>query len=179
MQQATRVKTAKNIAVIALISALYAVLGTLSGLLVGPALRGYPAHFFRGLTMSVAAAYSGRMWSTTLMGLISGLVFLALVPAPAPYLLASTLAAGLVYDLVVAAGGSYQVSSRRRGRILSAVSLSGLAESLVALAILTYLGFFQVPASVLAMIWVGAIAANLVLSVAGSSITILILNRYA
>ncbi|GBC68975.1 hypothetical protein HRbin01_00665 [archaeon HR01] len=179
MHQATKVKTAKNIAVIALISASYSVLGTASGLLVGPALRGYPAHFFRGLLMSMAAAYSRWMWSTALMGVISGLVFLVLVPAPAPYLLASTLAAGLVYDAVVAVGGSYAASARRRGRILSAATLSGLAESVVALAILTYLGFFQVPAPVLAIIWAGAIAANLVLSVAGSSVTILILRRYA
>jgi len=171
-------KTTRQITVISLLSALYSVLGTASGLLVGPALRGYPAHIFRGLTMSMTAAYSQRKWSTTLMGLISGLIFLAIVPAPAPYLLASSLAAGLVYDIVIGFGGHYAESSRRRRRIAAGTIISGVAEAAVAMAILTYVGLFTVTPTVLAIIWVSAIAANIVLSLAGASITILLLRRF-
>lgn len=165
-------------AVIALISALYAVLGTVSGLLLGPALRGYPAHFFRGLTMSMTAAYSRRMWSTTIMGAISGLIFLAIVPAPAPYLLIASLSAGLIYDLTTRIGGSYAESSRRSRRIAVATILSGVGESVVALTLLTYFGLFKVTPTVLAIIWVSAVAANIVISLAGASITLLLLRRY-
>jgi hypothetical protein len=178
MESQKLMKTTRQITVIALLSALYSVLGSASGLLVGPALRGYPAHLFRGLTMSMTAAYSRRRWSTTLMGLISGLIFLAIVPAPAPYLLASSIAAGLVYDIVIGFGGHYPESSRMRRRIAAGTVLSGVAESVVALAILTYVGLFKVTSTVLAIIWVSAIAANIVLSLAGASITMLLLRRF-
>ena len=172
------VKTTRHIAVIALLSALYSILGAASGLLVGPLLRGYPAHLFRGLTMSMTAAYSQRKWSTTLMGFISGIIFLVIVPAPAPYLLAASLAAGLAYDAVIMVGGRYAESSRRRGRIVLGTVVSSVAEAVVALSILTYVGLFEVQAMVLTMIWLGAAAANIVLSLGGASITILLLRRF-
>ncbi len=172
------VKTTRHVAVIALLSALYSILGGASGLLVGPLLRGYPAHFFRGLTMSMTAAYSQRRWSTTLMGFISGLIFLVIVPAPASYLLASSLVAGLAYDAVIMVGGRYAESSRRRGRIVLGTVVSSVAEAVVALSILTYVGLLEVQAMVLAMIWLGAAAANIVLSLGGASITVLLLRRF-
>ncbi len=49
-----RILSTKNISMIALFAAFYVLMGSLFGL-VAPALRGYPAHFFRGLTMSAVA----------------------------------------------------------------------------------------------------------------------------
>lgn len=167
--------TAKTIPVIALSAAFYVITASLSGLVL-PAVRGYPAHFFRGLAMSTVAAYTGRVWSVSFMAAVSGLVLLAVVPAPAPYLLFSTVAAGVVYDLSL--GNAYAQSSRNSRRIMAGTLLSGLAEGVVAMAILTYVGLFQVQPQMLAIIWVAAIAANLVLSAAGAQVAVLLIRRY-
>jgi len=159
----------RQIAFIGILSAAYVAAGTTLGFLVGPALRGYPAHFFRGLLMSATAAYSRRMWSSTAMGAISGLIFLVTVPiTPAPYLLPASIAAGVAYDLSARVRSQYQESVRSRRRILLSTVLSGLAESVVALAILTYVGLFKVSPPVVALIWAGAIVANILISSLGA-----------
>ena len=103
-------------------------------------------------------------------------MFMVLVPAPAPYLLFSTVAAGLLYDLSM--GRSYSEACRKPRRIALATVVSGLAEAVVALGILTYVGLFDVQPIVLAFIWIVTIAANLVLSTAGAQVTIALLRRY-
>ncbi len=175
MQTYQKMLSAKNISIIALFAALYVFMGSLVGLVV-PALRGYPAHFFRGLTMSGVAAYSRRMWSASIMGLISGLIFFAVVPAPAPYLLPSSIVAGLLYDLSL--GKGYVDTCRNPKRVTLGTLVSGLGEGAVAMAILTYVGFFRVQFQVLAVIWVAALAANMLLSTLGAQVTLLLLRRY-
>lgn len=175
MQPYQKLLSTKNISTIALSAAFYVLMSALFGLTL-PAARGYPAHFFRGLTMSAVAAYTGRMWSVSLMSIISGLVLLAVVPAPAPYLFIATVAAGVVYDLSL--GEKYAEACRKPRRIVAGTMVSGLAEAIVAMGILTYVGLFQVQLQMLAVIWAGAIAANLVLSALGSQVTILVLRRY-
>ena len=167
----------RSLAVIGLVSALYILAGGLLGIVVGPFLRGYPAHFMRGWLMSAVAAYSKRMWSASLMGIISGLLFLVIVPAPAPYLPLASLAAGVVYDLICKIGGRYGDNAKSGKRILAAISISGMAESIVALSILTFVGFIAVQGSLLAMIWAAAILANVVLSALGSLVTIWMIRR--
>jgi hypothetical protein len=46
------------------------------------------------------------------------------------------------------------------------------------MAVLTYVGLFNVRPELLAVIWVGAIAANMVLSTVGAQLTVLLLRRY-
>ena len=172
-----KVRLSKSVAVIGLFSAIYILGGGVLGIIVGPFLRGYPAHFLRGWLMSASAAYSGRMWSASLLGLIAGIVFLVMVPAPAPYLPLATLAAGVVYDLAlspIAKYGSNAVSSRR---IILATSVSSIAEAVVALAILTYVGLFTSNPLVLAIIWIAAILANIILACVGALITIFSIRK--
>lgn len=167
----------RAIAFIGVFSALYAAGGLVTGFLSGPLLRGYPTHFLRGWFMSSVAAYSRRMWSATAMGLIAGVIFLVTIPAPAPYLLASSLAAGLVYDLTLRLGTTYASSARMRRRIVLSTTLSGAAESLTALSVLSFIGLFQVAPMVLLLIWIGGIAANILISNAGALLTILLMRR--
>ncbi len=175
MHPQERALSTKNLAAIALFAAFYILTTAVTGIVL-PVLRGYPAHFFRGLSMSACAAFSRARWSVSVMSVISGLVFLAVVPAPAPYLLFSTVGAGVVYDLCM--GRAYQQSARRFGRITVGTLLSGLVEGVIAMAVLTYVGLFNVRPELLAVIWVGAIAANMVLSTIGAQVTVLLLRRY-
>ncbi len=167
----------KSVAVIGLLSALYVVGGVLVGNALGPLLRGYPAHFLRGFLMSSAAAYAGRAWSATMMGAIAGVIMLVTIPAPAPYLPLASLAAGVAYDTACRAGGSYVENSRKKGRILIATSLSSISESIVALSILTALGIIEAPLSIIILIWLAAMAGNILISNAGAAVTLWILIR--
>jgi len=175
MQPIHKLLSTKTVAIVALSSAFYVVAAGLSGLVL-PAVRGYPAHFFRGLAMSAAAAYTGQMWSVTFMAIISGLLLVAVVPAPAPYLLPATVAAGVVYDLAMAQ--NYITSSRSPRKITLATLTSGLVEGITAMGILTYIGLFNTTPTTLVIIWTSAIAANMILSVIGAQITVLLIRRF-
>lgn len=176
MQPVPTLKSAKTISIITLSTAFYIFLTAVTGLAL-PVLRGYPAHFYRGVTMSMAAAFTRVRGTATIMGLVSGLVFAAIVPAPASaYLIASNFVAGLSYDLFL--GRNYAGNARKPRRVTFSIMLSGLFEGATAMAILTHVGLFQASALVLAFIWAGAIAANLILSAAGAQITVLILRRF-
>lgn len=176
MQPSATLKSAKTVSVITLSTAFYIFLTSVTGLAL-PVLRGYPAHIYRGITMSMAAAFARVRGTATIMGLVSGLVFSAIIPAPASgYLIVSNFVAGLTYDLFL--GRNYAVNARKPRRITLAIMLSGLFEGVSAMAILTYVGLFAVSPVALAFIWAGAIAANLVLSTAGAQVTVLILRRF-
>ena len=114
-----------------------------------------------------------------MMGAVCGIVFLFAVPSPAPYLLASTFVSGLVFDLVMMIG-SYVRSIRSVPRILVGAAVSGVAESIVALTIITALASIQFfgskSFSVLAVAWSTDIILNIVLSSIGAILAIRFLS---
>jgi uncharacterized membrane protein YqaE (UPF0057 family) len=122
------------------------------------------------------------MWSATLMGLVSGLVFLA-VPSPYPpvFLLISTVISGLVFDLVLVAGGSYSKGAQSRFKVLVGSGISGVAESVSLLSLITFGGFASIlttfsgllkllTVSTVAGAWSVDIVLNITLSLLGSYI---------
>lgn len=170
-------KSAKTISVIAVFTALFLFLTSVTGVAL-PVLRGYPAHFYRALTMSAAAAFTRSRGTASVLGLVSGLVFSAIIPAPASgYIIASTFAAGLAYDFFL--GRNYAETCRKPRRITVGTVFSGFVEGVVAMAILTYVGLFGASLTAIAIVWVSAISVNLVLSVLGAQVTVLILRRYS
>lgn len=111
------------------------------------------------------------------MGAVSGVVFMIVVPSPAPYLLASTFVSGLVFDLVLTAG-LFSKSIRSVSKILLAAAISGSAESLTALSVLTYAGFFETKAfDVLFIAWFADVMLNIVLSVLGALVAVKFLSN--
>ena len=160
---------------IGLFSALYIVT---SGLASFVSQLGYPEHFLRGILMTALILRTGRKWSAAMMGLVSGLVFLAVVPSPAPYLLPSTFVSGLVFDLSLVIGSSYWAAAQSRTRLVIGAAISGFAESIVALSILTVgapsvLGkTFQV----ITTAWFLDLSLNIVLSSIGAILAIRFLS---
>ena len=163
----------RTIAMIGLFSALYIVS---SGIVSFVSQVGYPEHFLRGLLMTALILRTGKKWSATLMGAVCGIIFVLVVPSPAPYLLASTFVSGLVFDLVLMIG-SYARSVRSTPKLLVGVAVSGVAESLVALAILTYAGFFGKAFAALAYAWSTDVFLNIILSVIGAVLAIWFLPK--
>ncbi len=174
----TPVSNTRALALIGLFSALYIVTAAVIGTITGPGLAavllsgGYPEHILRGIFMAGVVISTRRMWSATAMGIVCGLVFLLTVPAPADalYLFPATVAAGIVYDLTLRAGkqGYAQAATSKRGVLLGA-GVSGIAESIVALSILTFI--FHYPFVLVSWLyWTVDIPVNFVLSVLGASI---------
>jgi len=112
------------------------------------------------------------------MGIVCGLVFLA-VPAPAPYLFPSTVISGVIFDIALIIGTKYGESSVSQQRLLAGAGLSGLGESFLALAILTYF----TPSTLgrtfdaLAIAWSADIVLNVLLSIVGAFIAYKYLNN--
>jgi hypothetical protein len=177
-QTAEPVSPTRAAATIGLFSALYIVAAGLAGYLFE---SGFAEHFIRGILMTGVILSTRRMWSATLMGLVSGIVFQLAVSSPAPYLLASTVASGLVFDLVLAAGAkSYPSAARSRRKLFLGAAVSGAAESVVALSILTAAGLFRRSAYFgfpVGVIWALDIALNIVLSIAGAWLVLRLLPR--
>lgn len=165
--------SSRMIAMVGLFSALYIVS---SGIVSFVSQVGYPEHFLRGLLMTALILRTDRKWSATLMGAVSGIVFVLVVPSPAPYLLASTFVSGLVFDLVLMIG-SYANSVRSAPKLMIGVAISGVAESLVALAILTYAGFFGRAFTALVYAWSADVILNIILSVIGAVLAIRFLPK--
>ena len=125
----TNVGRSKVIAYAAVFSAFYLLLSYSVAITIGPVLRGSGAHLFRALLMVLIAARLGVPGGATMMGIISGVLLLA-VPAPAAFLyFPGTVAAGLVYDLSLR--GNFARNATNSRRILTGSLLSGIAESVI------------------------------------------------
>ena len=114
-----------------------------------------------------------------MMGVVCGLVFALVVPAPAPYLLPSTIFSGLVFDLALIIGSKYEKSSKSQTRLLTGAGLSGLGESIVALTILTVFApsFLGKSFDALTIAWSADLALNVILSVIGAFLAFRYLSR--
>jgi hypothetical protein len=167
----------RALAIIGVMSALYIVSAGLVSSLFGYAVKGYPEHFLRGILMTIVVISTGRRWSATIMGVVCGLVFAVAVPAPAPYLLASTIVSGLVFDLALMGKGPFSRIVSSVWRVTLGSMVSGLAESLVALTILTLAGVLNGIFYTIAALWETDIALNLVLSALGAIVGIMIIRR--
>jgi len=154
---------------IGLFSALYIVTASLTSFVTQV---GYPEHFLRGIFMSALILSTRRKWSATMMGIVCGVVFFLVVPAPAPYLLVSTIVSGLIFDLVLIIGTKYGETLTQQ-RLLTGAGLSGLGESFVALLILTELGtpgILGKTFDAIAVAWSADIVLNILLSIIGAFI---------
>jgi hypothetical protein len=121
--------------------------------------------------MSSLILMSRRKWSATLMGIVCGIIFFT-IPAPAPYLLPSTVISGLIFDLVLIIGTKNGATSISQTLLLTGAGLSGLAESLVALTIITLYNpsILEKVISSLAVTWTADLVLNIVLSIVGAFI---------
>ncbi len=162
-----QVSSTRSIALIGLFSALYIVTSGLTSVVTQV---GYPEHFLRGFFMASLILLTRRKWSATLMGIVCGVVFIA-VPAPAPYLFPATVVSGVVFDLALILGTKYSSSSISQTRLLFGAGVSGLAESLVGLLIISmFTSILGKTFDAIAIAWTADIVLNIVLSIIGAFI---------
>lgn len=183
-----RVSRSKIVAFSGLFAAAYLAYGFISSVSFGQVLHSVDIHLVRALLMATLAAVLGYTGGPSVMGTVSG-ILLAGSPfggASKAFLLPSTLAAGLVFDLAMK-GGKYSNNVKRLGRIGLASGLSGLAESVVVTGGLTAIGFpFQEAAALISIVipgvglthvWIYLLGRNLVMSLIGGLLAFIIIRR--
>ncbi len=149
----------------ALFSAIYVIYGYASSVTVGMVTHGVDTFFIRSALFVLLTAFTAKFGPSTLMGTIAGILFALVVPAPFPiYLFPSTLMYGLTYDLYMHLIG-YSTHVMRAKHVMLASAFSSAIMSLVALSILTWVGFL--PVKGLAFIWFFGVSRDVGLGLAG------------
>lgn len=160
----------------ALFSAIYVVYGLLSSYTVGLVTHGADTHFVRSAAMVVLAAYVGKFTGPTLMGLVSGLLFGFLIPAPFGllYLPLSVFLYGFLYDVYMRQAGYPGSASNSRHVVIGTV-IGSIAMSIVALAVLSLVQVFR--PEVLLFAWAGELIGGVALGIGGSVLGIRIVRQ--
>ena len=182
----TTVRRSSMIAYAAVFTALYMLLSYSIAITIGPVLRGSGAHLFRALLMALIAARLGVPGGATLMGIISGILLVA-IPSPGAFLyLPGTIAAGIVYDFSLR-GGNYSSNAKNGTRVLIGSLLSGISESVIVTGGFFVIGFsFTEIVTALAAsgfasagivgIWVFALGKNIIMSGVGVGLALAVIR---
>lgn len=133
---------ARMIAMSGVLSGFYLMYAFTSSVALGRFLQGVDIHLVRALVLTIVAARLGRPWGPSTIGFISA-ILIAVAPFSSPdkiFLIPATLAAGIVFDLMLMLG-RYEENVLNRFRVGVAAAVSGTAESLIVLGGLLAIGW--------------------------------------
>ena len=132
--------TVRDLALISAFAALYLVYGAISGVTLRAVTLSQDLLFLIAALFAVLAIIVRQAWSATLLGTITGLVFLGTPGAPFPlHITASLIANGLAFDVYL------RLMNRRttpptRWHIVTAATLGNLVMAVVGLSALQAVG---------------------------------------
>jgi hypothetical protein len=132
--------TVRDFALISAFAALYLVYGAISGVSLRAITLSQDLLFLIAALFAILAIVVRQAWSATLLGTITGLVFLGTPGAPFPlHITASLIANGLVFDTYL------RLMNRRttpptRWNIVTAATLGNLVMAVVGLSALQAVG---------------------------------------
>ena len=117
LQYSRQSSTSRYVALVAVLTALYSIYGTVSGIELRPLTQSLDLFFLLPVFFAILVSLTGRKWSSTLLGTIVGLLFLyptAAVPF-SPHITVSLIVSGLVFDLYLRESKSdlYDISKRQ------------------------------------------------------------------
>lgn len=168
--------TSRDLALIAGMSALYLGYGYASGVTFGHTLREVDLFFLISALFTILVSLTRKLWSATILGIVTGVVLLATPGAP----LAVTLALipnGIVFDLTLRMGDRI-FDNLSRKRFVVAGALGNLAMAVFGLAMLQVLGFFHgFGVSTLLVIWVTALIGDTVVGALGALFGTVVVRR--
>src|SRR5713101_7472757 len=132
--------TVRDVALISALAALYLAYGYVSGVTLGSLIFSLDLLFLIAALFTILALIVRQPWSATLLGAITGLVFLGTPGAPFPlHITASLIGNGLVFD-------AYLLLMNRRTtppskpQIVTAATLGNLVMATVGLSALQVVG---------------------------------------
>lgn len=157
-----------------LFSTIYVAYGYVSSITVGGITHGVDTFFVRSTLFVLLAALTMKFGLSTLMGAISGIIFTLTLPSPFPiYLLPAVFLYGLTYDLYMYLLG-FSTCATKTKHVIVATILSSAVMSLVALMVLTWVGFL--PPQGLVFIWSFGVLRDVAVGLAGSLLGLRILK---
>ena len=165
--------TSRDLALVAGLSGLYLAYGYVSSSTLPRNLtRSLDLFFLIPILFTVLAAVSRRRWSATLLGIITGLIFLGTPGAPFPaHITISLVANGLVFDLYVRLTGP---ESSRYGitHLVVAGTLGNLVMAVVGLIVLQAVG---IPS--LLDVWILALVGDTIVGALGAFLGTIVVRR--
>ncbi len=179
---------ARMVAMSGVLSGFYLMYAFMSSVALGRFFQGVDIHFVRALVLTIVAVRLAKPWGASTLGFISA-ILLAVAPFSSPdkiFLIPATLAAGVVFDLVLMAG-RYEENVLKKSRVAIAAALSGLAESLIVVGGLISVGWPFADSAALLQFVLGAaspillftflVGRNIIMSVLGASLGRVVLRR--
>lgn len=136
MDKIPATSTSRYLALIAGFTALYLVYGYASGVALGHTIFELDVFFLISALFTILVSLTGRKWSATILGLISGLLLSG--DPNAPFLIGLSLVPnGLVFDLTIR-GRTYPSNELSTKRLVIAGALGNLAMAVAGLLISAY-----------------------------------------
>ena len=179
---------ARMVAMSGVLSGFYLTYAFMSSVALGRFVQGVDIHFVRALVLTILVVRLGKPWGASTLGFISA-ILLAVAPFSSPdkiFLIPATLAAGVVFDLVLMAG-NYRENVLKKSRIGIAAALSGSAESLIVVGGLISVGWpfadsvallqFAFGTASPILLFTFLIGRNIVMSILGASLGRVVLKR--
>jgi uncharacterized membrane protein len=128
--------TSRYVALVAVLTAIYAAYGYVSGIALQPLTKSLDLFFLLPVFFAILLSLTGKKWSSTLLGTIIGLLFLyptAGVPI-SPHITISLIVNGLVFDLYLRESRTslYDLSMKQ---LVTAGALGNLAMAVAGLLI--------------------------------------------
>ncbi len=164
--------TTRDLVLVSLFSGVFLAYGYVSGVSLPQTITHSLDLFFLIATLFTILALEIRQsWSATLLGTITGVIFLGTPGAPAPYHITAALVGnGLAFDLCL------RVMSRRtippsRGQMVAAAAVGNLVMAVVGLSAL------QPTITIPTLLWPVLLAATTLLGAAGSLFGIAVVRR--
>ncbi|UCB60011.1 MAG: hypothetical protein JSW72_07845 [Candidatus Bathyarchaeota archaeon] len=165
--------SAKETALIASMSSVYAGYSFLSSNTIGGLTHGVDTFFLRSLLFVVLSFTGVRAGSASLMGLVSGTIIEFTTPSPIHfYIFPSVVSYGVTYDIFTWKRRSMRLPGS--ATVLLATLLSSTIMAVIALAVFTLAGFF--PPEILPIMWFFGIMRDALVGVAGAFAGIKIAN---
>jgi len=122
--------------VVAVLTAIYAAYGYVSGIALQPLTKSLDLFFLLPVFFAILVSLTGKKWSSTLLGTIVGLLFLyptAGVPL-SPHIAISLIANGLVFDMYLRESKTSLYDLSRR-QLVTAGALGNLAMAVAGLLV--------------------------------------------
>ena len=164
--------TTRDLVLVSLFSGVFLAYGYVSGVSLPQAITHSLDLFFLIATLFTILALEIRQsWSATLLGTITGVIFLGTPGAPAPYHITAALVGnGLAFDLCL------RVMSRRtlppsRGQMVAAAAVGNLVMAVVGLSAL------QPTITIPTFLWPVLLVATTLLGAAGALFGIAVVRR--
>ena len=136
LQYSQQSSTSRYVALVAVLTALFSIYGTVSGIELRPLTQSLDLFFLLPVFFAILVSLTGKKWSSTLLGTIIGLLFLyptAAVPF-SPHITISLIVNGLVFDLYLRESkiDLYDISRRQ---LITAGALGNFAMAVAGLLV--------------------------------------------